>query len=94
MPLESKDILNYSLTLLILILTFFLAWMFYYVVTIIRDVKKLIHDILSAIRKFNNVVAETRDKLSGLTALIPIAMKALERIVEYKQNRTARKSKK
>lgn len=88
---NSKDILNYALTLAILVLTFLMSWILVYIIKIFREVEKIVHDITIAVAKFNEVLEYTRDKIKSASAVIPLVMKAGEKA--FDMFKTVRKRK-
>jgi predicted PurR-regulated permease PerM len=94
----SKDILNLSLTLAVVVLTFFIAWILYYIVSIFREVKKVIRDITGVIKKFNNVLDFAKEKISNAAAVMPLIIKGGEKIAQVvnsvRDKKTAARSKK
>lgn len=89
---ESKDILNYALTLFVLVLTFFTAWILYYVLKIVGQMRRLIKDITRAIEKFSNVLDYAKEKMSNMAAIIPLMIKGSEKIVEMVTSLKEKKS--
>lgn len=95
MNLSSHDILNYALTICALVLTFFIVWILYYVVKIFREMEHVIRDITKAIEKFNTVLDYTKEKISNVVSLIPMLVKAGEKIMSsYQSMKNRRASKK
>lgn len=83
---SSRDILNYALTLSVVVLTFFFAWILLYLVRTFRDMQRVVHDIIRAIEKLNEVLDYTREKISSAAALIPIVVKGTQKIIEIVGN--------
>ena len=83
MTWESRDLLNYALTVAVLVLTFFVAWILWYVARLFRDVERAVHEITNAVEKFNAVLDFTKEKISNASALIPLAVKGAQQAVEF-----------
>lgn len=81
MALDStKDILYLALTLATIVLTFFLAWLLYYLVSIIRQAHEVMREVSSSIEKLRGIldsIKETIGQSSSHLALIVTAVKQL-----------------
>jgi hypothetical protein len=90
----SKDILNYTLAGSAAVLTFFMAWILYYVVSMIRDVRTVMRDIARAVEKLNSVLDFTKEKVASAASLIPLVIKGVEKGMEFMKSRREQKQKK
>ena len=79
---NSRDILNYSLALSVLVLTFLMAWILVYVVKIFREMERVVRDVTRAVEKFTDMIDFAKDKISNAAAVIPLVIKSSEKIFE------------
>ena len=78
--IESRDILNYSLALSVVVLTILFSWILVYIIKIFRQFEKMVHDVIRAIERFNDALDYAKDKLAALVALIPVIVKGGEKV--------------
>ncbi|MBI4091060.1 MAG: hypothetical protein HY422_03475 [Candidatus Komeilibacteria bacterium] len=94
---NSRDILNYTLAAAAVFLTFFICWILWYVVGMFRDMRKVMRDVTKTIEKFNTVLDFAKEKISSVSAVFPLIIKATEKIAEtigaFREKRQARRSK-
>lgn len=79
---SSRDILNVTLAASVALLTFFVCWILFYVVSMFRDMRTVVRDVTKAIEKFNSVLDFAKEKISTATAVFPLIIKTAEKIVE------------
>ena len=95
---SSKDILNYSLALSALVITFLITWIFWYIIGIFRDVHKVIREITKTVEKLNGLVDETKEKIASVAGIIPLVVKSGEAVSEiirqFREKKASPKSKK
>lgn len=93
---SSRDILNLTLALSAAVLTFFICWLLYYVVSIFRDMRNVVRDVTKTIEKFNSVLDFAKEKISSVSAVFPLVIKATEKIIEtvgaFREKRKARRT--
>lgn len=93
---SSRDILNLTLALSAAVLTFFICWLLYYIVSIFRDMRNVVRDVTKTIEKFNSVLDFAKEKISSVSAVFPLVIKATEKIIEtvgaFKEKRQARRT--
>lgn len=93
---SSRDILNLTLALSAAVLTFFICWLLYYIVSIFRDMRNVVRDVTKTIEKFNSVLDFVKEKISGVSAVFPLVIKATEKIIEtvgaFKEKQKARRT--
>lgn len=94
MNFGSKDLLNYALTISVLVITFFIGWILYYLVSMMKEMKKVSNEFVNVIKKFNATLEEAKDKLYHLATIIPIALRGVEKVLEMVASRRAAKNKK
>ena|SRR3989344_5681424 len=89
---SSKDVLNYALTASVVILTVLIAWILVYVIRIFREVQRVIRDMTKAVARLNEVIDYTREKVKTASAVVPIIMKAGEKVIDMIRNARDRSS--
>jgi hypothetical protein len=92
----SADVLNLVLSLCLVVLTFFLCWALYYIISSVQGVYKLVKRIELGVTKAEEVIDIAREKLKNSSAyfmiLGEIAKKAME-FVRTKRDKKAAKKK-
>ena len=93
---NSRDVIIFTLAASVALLTFFICWILFYVVSMFRDMRNVVRDVTKAIEKFNSVLDFAKEKISNVTALFPLIIKTAEKIVEtigaLKEKRRTRRS--
>lgn len=93
----SGDILNLVLSVCLVMLTFFLCWALYYLLSGIRTIHKLIVKIEGGVNKAEEVIDMAKDKLKNsatyLMLLVEVAKKAMEFIQEKREQKASAKKK-
>ena len=93
----SSDILHLVLAVSIAILTFFICWAIYYLISSVQVIYKLIKRVEAGVSKAEEIMDIARDKLKNSSAyfmiLGEIAKKALEFVQDKKEKKEAGKKK-
>lgn len=94
----SKDFLFIILSFSVLLLTFCFAWLFYYIIKIIRDVSSSIDKMNDTTKKIDNLIKTLKDKLEKSAShfliigeLIKYAMNYFSEREDKKNNKIAKK---
>lgn len=80
---ESRDILNYSLALSVVVLTILFSWILVYIIKIFRQFERMVRDVIRAVERFNEALDYAKDKLAALVALIPVIVKGGEKVRKF-----------
>lgn len=75
----SNDLLNIALTIFIGVLTFFICWCIYYLISIIRDVKKITKDASGKLKKVDEIIDKIHDKIDKTSSNIGLLTELVKR---------------
>lgn len=78
----SRDILNLALTLSVVVISFFIAWLLYYIVMMFKEMHKVVRDVTKALEKMNDVLDFAKEKIASAAAVLPIIIKAGEKVMD------------
>ena len=88
----SRDILNLTLSACAAILTLLLAWLLVYCIRVMKTLVNLSRRINETIRLTEETLTTLRDRAHDLASILPLIMKAVDKLVTYVGER--RKTKK
>ena len=84
MPIETtKDFLLVVLAICIIFLTFFVSWLLYSIITILRDAESVVHQIRGAVEKVDALCHTVRDKVEHSAATMALVGQALREVVVW-----------
>lgn len=75
----SNDLLNIALTIFIGVLTFFICWCIYYLISIIRDVKKITKDASGKLKKVDEIIDKIHEKIDKTSSNIGLLTELVKR---------------
>ncbi len=78
---NSQDILNIAKTLGVLILSFTLAALFYYLAKTVKEVFQIVKEMQSRIHKLDELIQLAKEKLSHSASYLYLISKGVEKIV-------------
>lgn len=88
----SRDILNLTLAACSALLTILIAWLLIYCIRVIKTLVNVSRRIDETIRLAEETLTTLRDRAHDLATILPLVMKAVEKIVTYvSDKRKARK---
>lgn len=77
---STKDILFLALTVAVVVLTFFLAWLLYYLVSIIRQAHSVMKETTEAITKIHGILDSIRDSISQSSSHLALVVTAVKQL--------------
>ncbi|MFH1192163.1 MAG: hypothetical protein V1655_01685 [bacterium] len=87
-PIQTtKDILFLVIAFCVLLLTIFLAWLLYYFIAIIRDVRKLTKSIEDKVEKTGAVIDLIKNKVDSSATHFILLVEAIKQIVKFAMER-------
>lgn len=93
--MSSLDILYYTLTGSVFVLTIFIAVMLYYVVRMLRDAVYTVEKFTKVLKKVDEVADMAKEKLKSSGVYLAMAANAAKSLVEYfGEKKTSAKRKK
>lgn len=95
----SKDILYLVLAFCVLWLTFFLAWLFYYLIASARQIHKVVQLIKNEVEQISSVIHKIKSAIEVPSSIIVLAIEGFKKIAEmgievFKENRANSRVKK
>jgi hypothetical protein len=93
---NSKDILNLILAFCALTFTFFVCWLMWYLINIIRDVSRLVDEIQEKVAAIDHAVHSVKEKVETAFSSFAIAstgLKVLSRFMEKRKDKATKKAK-
>jgi len=95
----SKDILYLVLAFCVLWLTFFLAWLFYYLIVSARQVHKAVQMVKNEVEQISGIIHKIRTAIEIPSSIVGLVMEGLKKIAEmgmdaFKENRASYRPKK
>lgn len=79
---SSRDILNIALASSALILTFFVAWLLWYFIKIMRDIESTVRSVTSVVEKLSGLIEVTKNKISDVGALVSALVRGGEKVAD------------
>jgi hypothetical protein len=79
----SRDILNITLSVSVGILTVLLAWLLIYCLRVMKTIVDVSRRIDATIRLAEETLIVLRDRARDLASMLPLVMKAVEKLVTY-----------
>lgn len=73
---SSRDLLNIALAACAVTVTFFVAWLLWYFIKIIKDVEATARSIRESVEKFNHLLEFTKGKLADAVQLVSFLIKS------------------
>jgi hypothetical protein len=77
----SKDILNIALAIWTGVLTFFICWGIYYLVSIIRNVKEITDSVKDKLQKVDVIIDKIHDKIEKTSSNIGLLTEVIKRAI-------------
>ena len=90
----SADILNLILGLCIIVLTFFLSWAIYYLISSVQRIHKIIKRVEAGVTQTEEIIATVRNKLKNGSAYLMVLAEVARQALEFvKKNDKFKKDK-
>ena len=89
----STDILILVAAIAIAVLTFFIAWMIYYFIRILKQTNKMVDEIKEKVEKFGDILDTLKQKISDSFSNLGLLTKAVARFIDFFKERKANKGK-
>ena len=91
---SSRDILNLTLAAAVAILTFLFAWLLIYVIRTVKTVVDFFDRLRALVNEIEATLNSMKDKIKEAGIILPVLMKAAEKLVAYVgERRRVQKSK-
>ncbi|MFA6197673.1 MAG: hypothetical protein WC734_00765 [Patescibacteria group bacterium] len=87
----SKDILFWVIALSVAVLTGFLCWFLYYMISIIREANSVIKEVETKVRSFGELIDAIKEKFTNSSAYFGLLIKSLTSLISYVQERRTKK---
>ncbi len=88
--MTSQDVLSYTLAAAIAVLTVFLVWVLFYVVSILRASHRAIRDVTAGIEKVHGILDSIQRTLSASTSHLSLIVTTVQQLVAMFARRRAR----
>lgn len=88
---SSKDILWLALSFAVLLVSTFLAWMMYYVILMLKDIRMMVHDTRDRMNRIEQFVTDFAGKAESLFGLVPIIGEGVKTAMGYIMDRREEK---
>lgn len=92
--MNSHDILYISLAIAALVLTFFLAWLLYYLISIVRKANTVMREVAESIARVQRVLDSVESALSSTSSHLGLVMSAVKELTGLYVRRRAKKKRK
>ncbi|MCW1930609.1 MAG: hypothetical protein KIH62_004855 [Candidatus Kerfeldbacteria bacterium] len=90
----SVDLMYGALTIAIIVFTFFLVWIMYYIVQILKQGNEVITDIRTKIAEFERSINSIREKVVSSASSITFIAQEIGSVVEMVKRHSNKKTKK
>ncbi len=95
----SQDILFLVLAICVLCLTFFLAWVLYYLVASVRQIHKATLLVKSEVEKISEIIHGIKEAIKLPTSVVALVVEGLKKIAEmgmdvFRENKSKQRAKK
>ena len=80
---DSKDILYIVLSVAVLWITIFFCWILYYIVAMMRDVRRGMKDFQEKIHRIDDVMHSIKDKIEHSVSLFAVLAETGRQLVGY-----------
>lgn len=88
---SSQDVLYLAIAVSVLLLTFFVCWILYYVVFSVRNLFKITKEVRDSVDKFHRILSVLKEKMDSTISYIYVVEEGIkklsEAISEYKEKR-------
>ncbi len=88
---SSKDLVLVVLAVCIFWLTFFLCWLMYSFIVIIRDAESLVRMVKNAVERVDKLAGVVRDKFEHSAASLTVVAQAVKELVMWAMEERSRK---
>jgi predicted PurR-regulated permease PerM len=89
----TTDILIIIAALAIAVLTFFVSWMIYYFIRILRQANKMVDEIKEKVEKFGELLDLFKQKLNDSLSNLGLLTKSIVRLIDYFKERKSNRGK-
>lgn len=79
----SRDILNMTLSVSVVILTIFICWGIYYGIKIIKGISDIIEQIQRTAQRVEQLVVDTKEKIERAFSAMNVTSNAVKGVMEY-----------
>ena len=87
----SQDILWLSIAFAVVLVAVFLAWMMYYIIMMLRDIRIMVHETRDRFDRIEKFVMAIGEKAEGLFAIGPVLGEGIKTAVGYIMERREEK---
>ena len=94
MVATTKDILYLVISFVVLILTIFICWVFYYLAMILREFNKIVFDVRKKMELVETVLNTLKEKIEHTSSYMKLLVESAGNIVEFLKDRKEEKTKK
>ncbi len=88
----SKDVLNLVIALSVALFTFFLCWLMYYFISILRTIKQTLTDVQEKINSLDELLTSLKEKISNSSNYLGLLTKSIISLIELFKNRKEKKT--
>ncbi|TAK05354.1 hypothetical protein EPO33_05325 [Patescibacteria group bacterium] len=87
----SQDVLWLSIAFAVVLVAVFLAWMMYYIIMMLRDIREMVHDTRDRFDRIEKFVMAIGEKAEALFAIGPMLGEGIKTAVGYIMERREEK---
>lgn len=84
---STKDLFYLALSIATVVLTFFLAWLLYYLVSMIREAHRMMNEVSASVEKLHTILDRLRDVVGQSTSHLGLIVTAVRQLVSFYQRR-------
>lgn len=93
MPVTSKDVLLIVISFCVLWLSIFLGWLLWYVISIVRDISRLLDKVTNVVDRVDSLTRAIHDKFESGAASFALFSTAIKEVVGWAiRERAAKKA--
>ncbi|MFH1255255.1 MAG: hypothetical protein V1667_02185 [bacterium] len=90
---DSRDLLNITIALSILLFTFFSCWAIYYLAKILQQFFKVIKEVRDRLNKFDELMKVIKEKIDHSASYLFLIGEGVKKLVEAIKERSDKKKK-
>ncbi len=88
----SKDILNLIIAACVAVFTFFLCYLLYYIISMLKQANKTVTEIRQRIESFDALLESVKEKLTHSSNYLALLVKSIVSLMEFVKERKDKKS--
>lgn len=90
--MDTRDILNISLSVAAVVATVFWVWLLWYFIRIFRSIENLVSDFRDRLHTIDDILHTIQDKLHSTHVQLSLLVEGVKQLMQFINNRRAQKS--